>query len=363
MVLCGFRDWRFAASALLYVGATFLFYRVSAADGLSYVIVPGLAAFLAVAAVAWHLKLLGSPARPECFVLHIALGIALLFMLNAVFSAGRPEHVPSPGGDAAMWLGALGDLYKWLAAAVWGVIASLIVATVGNMFVLGGLLFAVLLPNKLTAAGILIVFFIAGLIGFAQIGPLARVYFAGGFFMTVAALRLQHDDAYSRDQWLRVRRRMADSRGYVASGVAQDIKIDVIKALLDRGTLTGDGVRGILASRLCCDPVDPRIGPVSEALLRQMVVADRLLVREYGAGVDMVRLTPGVVVDDNFILGQLVPILRVIMMGALALLYVASPVDFIPDFIPVLGVLDDTAISVFAAVCAYRNIVPVSRER
>ncbi len=137
----------------------------------------------------------------------------------------------------------------------------------------------------------------------------------------------------------------------------------VIKALLDRGTLTGDGVRGILASRLCCDPVDPRIGPVSEALLRQMVVADRLLVREYGAGVDMVRLTPGVVVDDNFILGQLVPILRVIMMGALALLYVASPVDFIPDFIPVLGVLDDTAISVFAAVCAYRNIVPVSRER
>ncbi len=49
------------------------------------------------------------------------------------------------------------------------------------------------------------------------------------------------------------------------------------------------------------------------------------------------------------------PLLPKLLLGA-SLLYVVSPLDFIPDFIPVLGQLDDVAAVAFGLDLFFRNV-------
>lgn len=42
---------------------------------------------------------------------------------------------------------------------------------------------------------------------------------------------------------------------------------------------------------------------------------------------------------------------------ALAVLYIASPIDIIPDFIPIVGWIDDILIGVFGAMPAFKNLM------
>src|SRR5258708_12648416 len=68
---------------------------------------------------------------------------------------------------------------------------------------------------------------------------------------------------------------------------------------------------------------------------------DRDAIRELALFVpNLVRLFAGLVRDAR------VPVRAKIVLGATAV-YLASPIDLIPDFIPVLGSLDDAVIPAF----------------
>ena len=69
---------------------------------------------------------------------------------------------------------------------------------------------------------------------------------------------------------------------------------------------------------------------------------DRDSIRELALFVpNLARLFTGLVRDAR------VPVRAKIVLGATAV-YLASPIDLIPDFIPVLGSLDDAVIAAFA---------------
>jgi len=69
---------------------------------------------------------------------------------------------------------------------------------------------------------------------------------------------------------------------------------------------------------------------------------DRDAIREIALFVpNLARLFAGLVRDVR------VPLRAKLVLGATAL-YLASPIDLIPDFIPVLGALDDAVIAAFA---------------
>ena len=69
---------------------------------------------------------------------------------------------------------------------------------------------------------------------------------------------------------------------------------------------------------------------------------DRDAIRELALFVpNLARLFAGLVRDAR------VPVRAKIVLGATAV-YLASPIDLIPDFIPVLGSLDDAVIAAFA---------------
>src|SRR5437016_13970323 len=69
---------------------------------------------------------------------------------------------------------------------------------------------------------------------------------------------------------------------------------------------------------------------------------DRDSIRELALFVpNLARLFTGLVGDAR------VPVRAKIVLGATAV-YLASPIDLIPDFIPVLGSLDDAVIAAFA---------------
>ena len=79
------------------------------------------------------------------------------------------------------------------------------------------------------------------------------------------------------------------------------------------------------------------------ALVVILVVAGRVwLARELAAlAPNLVRLFAGLMRDRR------VPVLPRIVLGA-ASLYLASPIDLVPDFIPVIGSFDDAIVAAFA---------------
>lgn len=97
-----------------------------------------------------------------------------------------------------------------------------------------------------------------------------------------------------------------------------------------RGTRHRGAAPGESSSR----PGDPPSGPDRDEVLE--------LAREVVRFVpDVVTMLRGVLEDDR------VPRSAKLQTGAL-LAYIASPLDVIPDFVPVLGQLDDSALAAFA---------------
>lgn len=55
--------------------------------------------------------------------------------------------------------------------------------------------------------------------------------------------------------------------------------------------------------------------------------------------------------------------LRVKIVAGLCLLYLANPIDLIPDFIPVIGQLDDVFVLAFLVRYLTKNVPSVNWER
>jgi uncharacterized membrane protein YkvA (DUF1232 family) len=70
-----------------------------------------------------------------------------------------------------------------------------------------------------------------------------------------------------------------------------------------------------------------------------------------------VRCYAGLIKGD--IMDDFLELLPNIVIVAIAVVWVISPIDLIPDFIPIIGVLDDIAVSIFAIEKLLRIIVVI----
>jgi len=144
-----------------------------------------------------------------------------------------------------------------------------------------------------------------------------------------------------------------------------ELKIRLLERfLLTRTPESSRACLGLVARSLGLDPDQPEAKRVMLRVARQMVDQDRVAVLTYPDGVAALAphpdLTSSESVDWWLAVGRSI---KVIVVVFIALIWILSPIDLIPDQIPIIGVVDDVIIGLLGASAVRQGFISRRRDK
>lgn len=329
-----------AVAVALFAAASIAFIQ-SGSDlvNLAQPLAGALISFVIVATVCWEWKLLGNPKRAAPLIAHIALFLAVFFMINAMYA-------PSP--DTTSLLGKLMDGTGWLAKNITGVPESVfnIIRAPSIALLFLGVCLALAVPRRAAAIGLLIA--ISGLAIFwalSQNNIQQPGWFYGGLAAMAAGITVLKRNFRLETFWHEVRKRLAGDRALRGD---LELKIRLLRKMEELGRpLPPDECLGCVAKALALDESDPQVHTTTMRVAKQMVYQDSLAEISDHSGTKALSLNPALFAaeDGDDAWSQIARMPKVLIVLLIATLWILSPIDLIPDAVPVFGVIDDITVA------------------
>jgi hypothetical protein len=350
-----FAHWRFGAVLLLHVLASLLFLETGA---LGPVEIPlGFVAlaisFVIVATVAWQWKSLGDPRELHNFLGHLLLVASVFFLIVRLHSPITPTPtVMSAIASSAKWAAGVVGFFP---PALFDSLASPATAV---FFVLT--CFALSLQRHF-AIGLFVVLAIAALALAARQPNFGSMpTFLGGLASLAVAIGLQFNHAEERQFWRRVYDRVDEEKALRGD---LELKYRVLKRLLREGRpITEQECLATIERALDRTDADPALQETSVRVVRQMVRADGIVHVEDSSRGRVLVLNPDLYQTPTDLFSMIAVVPRTICVCAVAVLWVLSPIDIVPDSLPVAGVLDDAMVTILGGA-AVSNMMQWLRLR
>ncbi len=346
----GFGDPKFWVSLACYAASLPLFLRGGATWDNFHVFMPACIAFIVVTTLAWDYRVIGDPGRLHILVLHFAFFVSLIFLLNRLMSIAdiaplAPDMTATRGfimrwAPSIPYLGSVFAVFdfvlKWLGFAL-------------ILFMVSG---AIIFPPRTATAllfidGVLVVAIATGRNLNASVWSL----FAGLVLM-LAAFLLQRVDPHAARFWEQVAEKF--SRSGPRPAMDMKIKIALLRELHLHGALGANRIRGIVAGLLGQPSNSPALAPVCDRITDQLVNHDHIA--ESRDGRDGWRCVLALPDGGQDFFSACARTVRVIVILSFCVVYILSPVDFIPDAAPVLGVADDMVLGTIGLLASVRTV-------
>jgi hypothetical protein len=295
---------------------------------------------LTVSGVAFEWRNLGVPRGPN-LLLHGLLILPFTLFLGRV--VGRPTH-PGPGGLIQQGVQLVGDGLKQLGFDQFA--PTLVVEAFAQPilgFALLGICLALALRKPAIRYGVLALTLVVPLASTIGSPPVPSGYFWGGTLLMAAGTWLQFMDypRYERDLFT-----LTKLKG-VLDRVERQTALELVASARARGFIDGKTF-----AQIVIDNYEHKEALVAAGEGREVAkYFCRTLVDRFGLfdviRVDSndIRLTLAAPKSENE--GELtgfVTVARSVVVAVIALIWVISPVDLVPDSLPIIGVLDDVLV-------------------
>lgn len=347
--VASFLHWRFWLAAGLLVLASCMFFetgstaKVQPAQWLFCLAL----SFVVTATVAWEWKAFGNPSVLANAVLHVLVFAALACMLLRLRG-----HV---GEQDWSLLGMVADALDWANKALGffpPVLFELLRSPAVALLFLGVCLALCLRPAW--ALGVLASVFVVGLsLSLLNDGFGARGWFVGGLACFALSLRLQYAPPDHRNFWEQVRHKWSGDT-HVRGDL--ELKQRLLQLMVaEARPLTESECLGRVARALGKSTHDDESKACTVRVIGQLVRQDGLCQLVHGASGPTLGLGAGMNDSPPDVFSRIAMVPKLAVAGLIALVWIISPIDLIPDTTPVVGALDDVVAGMVVAGMAWRS--------
>jgi hypothetical protein len=346
--IAGIRDPKWIAVALLYLAAVALMGQDPWYGDKYFTynqgIFVGILAILLIAGFCWEVYLLGRPAGIN-LVLHCLLIVPVALLIGRI--AGLP---PAPESSYGL-LGRLKDYMVTLKDAAG--IGSILPVWLQDVFRNPGILlliFFIAIAFTQKKAGrrfaLVVVAFIVPVMQILSHEPRPTLAFGLGAVAMLVGIVLQfskYGDIVGQQNVLNRLHAVDDRLEYKCC-------LRIAKRTMEDGFITEDGVLAVVQREYGKqDDLDaPTIRGIAQAISHRLVREHRIL-ELYGDERGFFLIPCPAILKVDSLFGEIAVWIRKILITGIAVIWLISPIDLIPDSVPVLGAVDDVLISLVGA--------------
>ncbi len=303
--------------------------------------------FVVVVTVAWEWKAFGNPRVLANAVLHVLLFVSLACMLLRLRGHVGEKDWSVLGGIAAVldWTNQAVGLFP-------PVLFELLRSPGVALLFFGVCLALCFRPSW--ALGVLVSVFILGLsLSLLSDDFGARSWFFGGLACFALSLWLQYAPPDHRNFWEHVRARWIGD-DHVRGDL--ELKQRVLQLMvIECRPLTEGECLGRVARALGKSPHDEAAKACTSRIVAQLVREDGVCELVHGAAGPMLGLGTGIGDSTPDIFSRVAVVPKLAVAGLIALVWIISPIDLIPDSTPFIGTLDDVAVGLVVVGMAVRS--------
>jgi hypothetical protein len=304
----------------------------------------GILAILIVAGFCWESYLLGRPSG-------INLVLHCLLMMPVALLIGRIAGLPASPEVSYGFLGKLKDYVFGLTETTG--ISSVVPIWIQDVFRNPGILVlifftAIAFTQQKTSRrfGLIVVAFLIPAMQTLSHEPRPTLLFGIGFLALLTGIGTQYC-RYGRvvgQQNILKRLETVDDR------LELTCSLRISKRAVEDGFITEDGVLAVVqreySKQFALDP--PALRSIAQAISHHLVREHRIL-ELYGDERGFFLVPYPAIFKIDSIFDEIAMWIRKILLTGIVIVWLISPIDFFPDSIPVLGALDDAAITLLGA--------------
>ena len=304
----------------------------------------GVLAIFLVAGFCWETYLLGRPAGVN-LILHVLLILPIALLIGRVAGLAPDSQPP---------LGLLGQLRDYVTDLKDSVgVGNILPAWLQDIFRNPGILVLIFFtsiaftqkkPGRRFA--LTVVAFLIPAMNILSHDPRPSIWFGLGFITMLTGIALQ----YNRYGDVIGDRNILGRLHAVEDRLEFKCSLRIAKHALTDGYITEDGVMAIVQREYGKQfELDvPAIAGISQTISHRLVREHRILELHGDRRGFFLAPSPGIFKTDS-ILDEIAVWIRKIIITGIALVWLLSPIDLIPDGIPVLGAIDDALITLVGA--------------
>ena len=351
----GFSDWRFSVTLSLHLLACLLFAETGSIGPFHWAqfAFSGMIAFVLVSTLCWQWRVFGDPKVKANIVLHLSFILSSMFCIDRLFVKGADRSVLDQVVANFKWFSQ--SMISWIPDVVFDILTS-----PGAALLLVAVSLALSMNRKWGIGAILTVLMIAFGLSAGRPGFGDPLTFIGGLISIGVALSLQRDDFTRRHFWLSV---VKSFKSDLALKADLEIKIRLLEKMHDLNRpMQSDECIGVV-SRACGLALnDPKAIALTKRITTNLVYQDHLASVVHGPNGSGLALKNDFTdtVPDAFTVAAGFP--KAVIILLLAIVWIISPLDLIPDYIPLFGALDDVAMGLIAS-SNIGHLINASRDR
>lgn len=348
--LAGFLHWSFWLKVSLLIVGSLMFLEVG--DGAKFQPAQTLFAlgvsFVVVSTLAWEWKVFGKPSIPANLAIHILMMIGCYCLLIRLKGEVGPKQ----------WtiLGAITSVFDWANQLLGFIPQPLFEMLTSPVTMLTFLGVCVALALNRAWAAALLIFMGSIALGTELIsgGPDVK-WVVAGLACVGFALRLQYSPPEHRHYWSVVHRAWDVGTSHIRGDL--ELKRILLKEIVERRLpLTERRCLSLVRQGLAKAHDDSDVLVCATRVVDQLVHEDGLCVVISDSGRKaLVPLQSLMDHEQNDVFARVAQVPKFAVVLAITILWVLSPVDLIPDNIPIVGPLDDVGAVVATAAMIVRS--------